>query len=202
VDFQDIEVNAMSYAFSTVFCAQELNTPAVVYNSDYDSVAFLDYPIWNTDKGDFTSQVYKRDLSLVQGVHRIYDVSSVKIRVHRDGEGIVICFAMPILILLLLTAAIFCTSIESRVETTMTVLLSILALYVVIIANIPLLEYLTKFGKWIVNMYIFLTVCVAVHQSTSRIILKADEWPFKLANVRMVELIGRVFIILAVLISF
>lgn len=42
-------------------------------------------------------------------------------------------YALPILILLLLSAATFWADVETRIDTTMTILLSVSALYVVII---------------------------------------------------------------------
>lgn len=57
----------------------------------------------------------------------------LSLKIQRAGRGILVRFALPILILLLLSAATFWADFNSRIDTTMTVLLSVSALYVVII---------------------------------------------------------------------
>lgn len=202
MDSQGIVISTMSYGLASVHLTQILADPPVDYNKDANGYTFKQHPIWKTKIGDFDSMVYQRDLALDPKVKRIYDVSVVSLNMDRDGSGVIVRFSLPILILLVLAGITFWAEIESRIDTTMTVLLSVSALYVVIIGNIPLLGYLTLFDRWILYMFLLLTACVCLHQFIGRIIMKKGDWPFRNPSVRVLEVIGRVGLIPAILTMF
>ena len=202
MDRQGVVVSTMSYGLSSAHLRSFLLYPPVLYNHDDHGISFKQNPVWKTDVGDYSYEVYARDLSLNPNVSRVYDVAAVTVYVDRDGSGVLVRFALPILILLCLAGVTFWAEIGSRIDTTMTVLLSVSALYVVIIGNIPLLGYLTLFDTWILNMFILLTLCVCLHQFVGRIIIKQNEWPFRKAAVRALEAVGRAGLIPSIMIMF
>ncbi len=67
----------------------------------------------------------------------------------RKGSGIVIRLVLPLFLLLLLSAVTFWMTTEKRVDVTITIMLSVSALYIVILGNIPLVGYLTKLDKFV-----------------------------------------------------
>ena len=102
---------------------------------------------------------------------------------------------MQILVLLMLAGATFWASVESRSDTTMTILLSVSALYVVILDNIPQVGYLTSFDKWIFTMFIILAVCVFAHQAVVSSERKQSTWPLRQVHTRSIEMTGKVLLI-------
>ena len=104
-------------------------------------------------------------------------------------------FAVPILLLLILAGLTFWANVDSRVDTAMTILLSVSALYVVIIGNIPQLGYLTIFDTWIFTMYVTLVLCVCAHQAVLVVLRKGNTWPMRTAMTRVIEMSGRVILV-------
>ncbi len=72
-----------------------------------------------------------------------------EIYMERKGSGIVIRLVLPLFLLLLLSAVTFWMTTEKRVDVTITIMLSVSALYIVILGNIPLVGYLTKLDKFV-----------------------------------------------------
>lgn len=77
--------------------------------------------------------------------------------VDRQGSGVIVRLILPITILLLLSGLTFWISIENRVDTTITLLLAVSALYIVILQNIPMVGYLTSIDIYVfyVSMFCF-----------------------------------------------
>jgi hypothetical protein len=126
---------------------------------------------------------------------RLYQELELRLHVDRQADGTMTRFALPILMLLILAGLTFWAGFDTRVETTMTILLSVSALYVVIIGNIPQLGYLTTFDTWIFTMFVTLVVCVCGHQMVLVILRKGDTWPMRTAMTRVIEMMGRVILI-------
>lgn len=55
------------------------------------------------------------------------------------------CLLSYLILFVTVTGLTFWADVDSRIDTTMTILLSVSALYVVILSNIPLLGYLTRY---------------------------------------------------------
>jgi hypothetical protein len=72
-----------------------------------------------------------------------------QVTVYREGNGVIVRLILPITLLLLLSALTFWISSDQRVNTTITLLLSISALYIVILGNIPMVGYLTNVDKFV-----------------------------------------------------
>ena len=76
----------------------------------------------------------------------------------RASFGVVYRLALPVLLLLLLVGLTFWGSPESRIDTTITILLAVSALYIVIFSSVPMLGYLTTFDSYIIGVSIVYSV--------------------------------------------
>lgn len=81
----------------------------------------------------------------------------------RLSEGIINRLALPIMLLILLVGLTFWGEHTSRVDSTITLLLAISALYIVVFSSIPMLGYLTNFDTYIISVSNMLVVNGDVH---------------------------------------
>lgn len=84
-----------------------------------------------------------------QGSSSKTSVWMAQIYVERKGVGIILRLIVPLFLLLLLAAVTFWMTTEERVNVTITIMLSVSALYIVILGNIPLVGYLTDLDKFV-----------------------------------------------------
>ena len=142
-DNQTIHIRFGSYAYSQSFLKNAFNEPgALTLNQNYDGTkTFESNPIWTFDNSTTTYNLY---LSSSGFLNAIYNIS-----VKRQGNGIVIRLILPIALLIILGGLTFWAQYEGRVDSTITLLLSVSALYIVILSNIPLLGYLTAIDKYV-----------------------------------------------------
>jgi len=139
-DEQTIHLRFGSYAYSQTYLKLSFFEPAVTFNQNYDgSETFTENPLWTYD-----SNSYSTYLSSSGFLNAIYHLT-----VSRQGSGIVVRLVLPITLLILLAGLTFWAEYAGRVDSTITLLLSVSALYIVILANIPLLGYLTAIDTYI-----------------------------------------------------
>jgi hypothetical protein len=194
LDDQHVEIRYYSYSMTTTFLRQFLRNPAVTYIVENSEINFGMNSVWSHEVNDYEAYVYAADQS--QGsLKRYFDVVVVKMHVIRRSDGILIRLALPILILMVLGGLTFWAAPDARVDSTMTILLAISALYIVVFSSIPMIGYLTTFDKFTVVMFFLLTTCAAIHQGVNRVIHKAGSWPLRQFLVRAVEFGGRLIII-------
>lgn len=198
-DKQSIVIRVQSYGFSAAFVRQQWANPAMIYYQmkPTDTPNFMMNQLWTHSEGDFETSVYVSDQPTSYNgvsVHRIFDMGYLYVDITRQSDGIVIRLAMTILTLLVLSGLTFWASIENRLPTTMTLLLSVSALYIVVIGQIPLVGYMTIFDDFVRRMYFLLALCVALHQIVFRIYRKSKDSIFRELFVRLIEFCGRVFI--------
>lgn len=93
----------------------------------------LHWQVWYHQENEYTTAVFVNDYTYIPEFPRLFVALQLTLTIHRAGRGILVRYALPILILLLLSAATFWADINTRIDTTMTILLSVSALYVVII---------------------------------------------------------------------
>ncbi len=72
-----------------------------------------------------------------------------RLTMQRQGSGVIVRLILPLTMLLLLSALTFWISYENRLDTTITLLLSVSALYIVILGNIPMVGYLTNVDTFV-----------------------------------------------------
>ena len=96
-------------------------------------IVYLFVQIWYHDENAYSTAMFVNDYTNIPEFPRMFVALQMTLEIQRAGRGILVRFALPILILLLLSAATFWADFSSRIDTTMTILLSVSALYVVII---------------------------------------------------------------------
>ncbi len=108
--------------------------------------SFSQNPLWTWNSGADTCTTYadKKDFSPIWPSYVVYSIN-----ISRESEGLIVRFILPITLLLLLSAVTFWLSYENRIDTTITLLLSVSALYIVILQNIPMVGYLTNVDKFV-----------------------------------------------------
>lgn len=164
----------------------------LIFNANYDGRdTFKENPIWNFDSYSYTTYVGNS-----------YYYWYYELNVSRRGDGIVLRLVLPITLLLCLGALTFWIVFENRVDTTITLLLSVSALYIVILGNIPLLGYLTDVDKFVFSMFFLLVVIIAAHQWYITLRQKVDSWPLRPVVMRLIELVGRTAMVPAIMIYF
>lgn len=80
---------------------------------------------------------------------RKFSMIFVNLIFQRQSSGVITRLIVPLALLLLLSALTYWITFENRVETTITVLVSVSALYIIILQNIPLVGYLTDADRFI-----------------------------------------------------
>lgn len=142
-DNQVVHLRFGSYTYNRQYFAMGFPKPdsaVVTYTTNYDgSNTLFDNPIWEYDKSTF--ELYTSGSGFINAIYHIHFT--------RLGSGIIIRLVLPITLLLILAALTFWAPVENRVDSTITILLSVSALYIVILANIPLLGYLTSIDKYV-----------------------------------------------------
>ena len=126
----------------------------------------------------------------------------ISFRVYRESDGVILRFLLPIFIMMLLAAMIFWADPTSRLTTTLGLLGSATAMFIVIFNNIPLVGYLTILDTYILVMYGCLLFCISLHHFGDIMRKKSEKYPQRQLLIRVLEAIGRTFMIGAVIISF
>jgi len=98
---------------------------------------------------------------------------------------------LPITLLIFLAGLTFWAEYGGRVDSTITLLLSVSALYIVILANIPLLGYLTAIDTYIFWMFLMLIFTCVLHQMYATLSEKIDVYPLRPIILRLLETVGR-----------
>jgi hypothetical protein len=185
-DSQTINIRYGSFAYAQQYLRMNYWGNALTFNTNYDgSYTFMSNPIWtyDADATDYTTYVSGSGF-----LNAIYHIG-----VTRKGSGIVVRLVLPITLLILLASLTFWVDdVPSRVDSTVTLLLSVSALYIVILSNIPLLGYLTDIDKYVFAMFLLLVLVVGIHQTHATLERKMDQWPLRVVYIRMLDLFGRV----------
>jgi hypothetical protein len=109
--------------------------------------SFSKNPIWTWNENDESCSVY---YDQKYGGNLIWpSYASYSITVERDSRGIIFRLILPLTLLILISAATFWAAAENRVETTITILLAVSALYIVILQSIPMVGYLTNVDRFV-----------------------------------------------------
>jgi hypothetical protein len=185
-DTQVINIRYGSYAYNEQFLVMNYWGDPLSFNTNFDgSLTFMSNPIWTYDNSSTSYATYTSGSNFLNAIFHI--------AVTRKGSGIVIRLVLPITLLILLSSLTFWVDdVPSRIDSTVTLLLSVSALYIVILSNIPLLGYLTDIDKYVFMMFLLLILVVAVHQAHSTLQSKLKQWPLRLIYVRLFDMMGRV----------
>ena len=134
MDNQKLLLTVYSMGFVNVFLKIRGLTDTLFMDSDLGS-------IWNYVQSSVAfSQTEDEDFS----------TCNITIEIARQSLGVVYRLAFPIMLLLLLVGLTFWGEHASRVDTTITILLSVSALYIVVFSSVPMIGTLTEFDKYII----------------------------------------------------
>lgn len=125
-----------------------------------------------------------------------------QIYMKRKGSGIVLRLVVPLFLLLLLSSTTFWMNTEKRVDVTITIMLSVSALYIVILGNIPLVGYLTDLDKFVFWMFFMLVCVITLHQIYATLNEKQERWPLRTFSLRVIETLGRCLVVPFIVIYF
>jgi hypothetical protein len=203
MDSQNITIRFASPSLANSFLAIKFDSPAVAYiNAPYPNQRQYNFPdnsVWDHTLNDVETYIFKetqkRQLSSSFSYNRTYDHGIIMITISRQSDGVLIRLGLPVLMLMVLSGFVYWAAMESRIDSTMTILLSVSALYIVVFGNIPLLGYLTSFDQYILSMFLLLTINVVLHQLSFRLSVKTGKWPLRQFFIRLVEFSGRVTVI-------
>lgn len=200
-DRQDITIRFFPFALNSqqiqfggqisTCCGQ--NYLVSEFEDSFGQQAIEQNPIWTfistsltlAPKAAFSTEFQQRSIGFLH------------IIVQRKANGIVYRLALPMLLLTVIGTASFWADPADRINLTITILLTISALYIVVFQNIPMIGYLTKFDTYVISLFLILFVCAIVHQQTCYL-LKEDvyhKWPLRKIYLRGLECSGRVTII-------
>ncbi len=139
-DKQNIVMRFVSYNFNAAYVKMGFNGGnGLIFNQYLDGTdTFKSNQIWTYESSRYYSTTGNG-----------YSYNVYEINVNRQGGGIIVRLVLPIAFLLLLSTLTFWVLYENRVDTTITIMLSVSALYIVILGNIPLVGYLTNVDKFV-----------------------------------------------------
>jgi hypothetical protein len=143
-DKQIIHLRFGSYAYSQTYFKMAFlgSSDQLSLNQNYDkSYTFESNPIWEFDNSSSSYELYLSGSNYLNAIYHIH--------VSRHGSGIVVRLILPIALLTILGGLTFWAQAESRVDSTITLLLSVSALYIVILGNIPMVGYLTAIDTYV-----------------------------------------------------
>lgn len=184
-------INLDFFAFSLFSSQIRFNPVDVSYMyaspTNYEN-AFAQNPLWT-----FISFDSSEGVSSPGPIYSDRPYGSVQIAIQRKPDGIVLRLAVPVFLLVVLAALSFWADPEDRVNSTVTMLLAISALYIVVFQNIPMIGYLTVFDTFIISMFSILFGCCILHLLTIRLQReeKVSKWPLRKFYIRLLEMAGR-----------
>ena len=121
----------------------------------------------------------------------------ISFRIKRRSTGILKRLCTPILLIMLLCAASYWSTINDRISITVTGLLAIAALYIALVETMPLVGYLTRMDYYMLIMFIIVFVNCILHMCVIRlnVVEKGSFWPLRKLSVRLIEFFGRLTMI-------
>lgn len=203
-DIQNFSIVLQSWASSSYFINLGFisNSPIVLLsNFQSDDIFNIDQnQIWEFDS--YSAYIESVPQPNFANPDRAFSTAFFNLIFKRQSSGIIVRFILPLALLLLLSGLTYWLSSENRVDTTITVLVSVSALYIVILQNIPAVGYLTNADKFVFWMFLLLIFVCASHQIYGTLQEKVDRWPLRLIYMRTIEVIGRVFVPVIILLYF
>ena len=108
LDYQLIDLKLLSYGLTAQHMKMVYDDPPIEYLTDEEGqINFGNNAIWEHNAGYFNAST-KEDNFLINGYLKTYETLHMKIYIERQGSGVLVRFAMPILILLLLAGLTVC----------------------------------------------------------------------------------------------
>lgn len=93
---------------------------------------------------------------------RTFSMALINLLFKRQSDGISVRFLIPLAMLIMMSALTYWIYYENRVDITITILVSVSALYIVILQNLPMVGYLTNADRFIFWVSLLPASCVCV----------------------------------------
>lgn len=181
------------------------DNPPLIYNrwSDDFPINFAANLQWTHVEGDWrvSTKITKSQYDISRSDKTVQKLF-LSFKVTRESSGVILRFLLPIFIMMLLAAMVFWAEPAARVSTTMGLLGSTTAMFIVIFSNIPLVGYLTTLDHYILVMYGLLLFCIGMHHMGDNLRNKGDKYPQRTLLTRFLEAWGRTIIIGSISITF
>ena len=182
-------------AFTAAQTPGNSNPPLQFLNAPDGTLKFAQNPVWSlvSYEGGFSSLVFSAG-------YAPRSTATNTIVVKRKSIGMVLRLAVPILVLSILAVLAYWSDLEDRINITITLLLAVSALYIVVFQIIPMVGYLTTFDKYVLSMFIILSICCMLHMLLVRLRNKENvntitKWPLREFYIRALEMFSRLCVI-------
>jgi len=192
LDVQTITFRYQSYMYSENCIKLGLKPSPVVFieNTVSKSYNWVSNPMWTYVSS--SAVINKFNNSALTSV-RTFDEADFFVNMKRISSGTITRFVTPITLMLILTALSFWFPVDQRINMCVTLLLAIAAIYISVIASIPLVGYPTLFDRYLTIMFTLCCVIMILHTIVS--LLKKDKynsvWPLRLLLARAIVFLGR-----------
>lgn len=190
LDVQNFSFVVQSYAFDATLLQLALYDDAVLFQADgqqHGELYINENQLWNYEA--FTAYTLDEIVPNPADANNPWHFSTlyINLRFARQDLGIVYRLALPVTILLLIVGFSFWADLESRVDTTMNVLLVVGALYIVIGQVIPFVGYLSSMDIFVTSVFALLSFTVGVNFMVLLLNRKVKEYPLNIFKRDFVE---------------
>jgi hypothetical protein len=192
MDEQFIMLRFFSYGLNSSLLVQEFYDPVApvsLFANYKGTPTFTENAIWTYQRcpGEIVLEV--------NGYGRVRSAVHDFCYISRQSTGVTMRLGVPILLMVILAVFTFWASMETRSDSTVTILLAVSALYIVVFQSVPMLGYLTVFDSFVLVMFFMLFIVCLIHQSVFRLSGKLDENPCRLLVVRLMESFSRILLL-------
>ena len=194
-DTQSVDIRFGSYAYSNAYFKMNYYGNELSFNTNYDgSYTFLSNPTWSWNSKGTSFGLYTSGSNFVNCIYHI--------SVTRQSLGAMNRITVPILYFMLFVGLTYWVNPEHRLDICVGILLAVSALYIVVLANIPLVGYLTTVDSYVFYAFLIILLAAAFHVMYCTLNDKKDMWPLRVLYLRLIEFSGRVFLMPFLLIFF
>ena len=194
-DTQSVDIRFGSYAYSNAYFKMNYYGNELSFNTNYDgSYTFLSNPTWSWNSKGTSFGLYTSGSNFVNCIYHI--------SVTRQSLGAMNRITVPILYFMLFVGLTYWVNPEHRLDICIGILLAVSALYIVVLANIPLVGYLTTVDSYVFYAFLTLLLASAFHAMYCTLDDKKYVWPLRIIFLRFIEFSGRVFLIPFLLVFF
>jgi hypothetical protein len=186
-DSQSFQISIAPYSATSNLITLHLLDPAISYvrNPVDGSANVYVSQLWDYD----SYSAYETTIMnpSVRNPNRSYSCLIYFLNFHRVSDGIIIRFALPIMIFLIIVGVSFWTEVGNRIDVSLQVLLLAAAMYLVIGTNIPLVGYLSSFDWYITTIFGLLSFAVSIHFMTE--VCQRLQFKYPLAQFGLVTIV-------------
>jgi hypothetical protein len=178
-DTQNITISFFSFTLTASQLVFQPITVSTLTTPPLDAIG-SEYTTWQLSPG-----LYERPFGIVT------------FRISRKTTGVLRRLCVPVLLIMLLCAMSYWSTLNDRIATTVTGLLAVAALYIGIVNSIPLVGYMTRLDDYMLMMFVIVFVNTILHMVVVRMNVaeKGTNWPLRKLAVRVIEFAGRVTMI-------